>query len=60
MNIPTIKSCPSCGKLLETVRHRDGDLLGYFCSHILTKACDYINVKPSQEHEVEKRAKKEG
>ena len=59
MTIPTIKNCPSCGKLLETVRHKEGDLLGYFCPHILTKACDYINVKSSKEYEVEKN-KEEG
>ena len=60
MTIPTIQNCPSCGKLLETVRHKDGGLLGYFCPHILTKCCDYIDCKPSREYEAEKSAKEEG
>ena len=51
----TIQNCPKCHKILEPVRNNDGETLGYFCTNIIHKACDYINVMSSYEYECWKK-----
>jgi|TARA_Y100000389_G_scaffold200531_1_gene241166 hypothetical protein len=47
----TVTPCPKCNRILEPVENINGDILGYFCLNVLSKACDYIDVMSSTEYQ---------
>ncbi len=54
----SIKSCPLCGKQLETVTTSDDELLGYFCPNIIDNSCSYTDTVSRIEFEIMRNASK--